>query len=80
MLPWNRGSQIKQIRRERDTEFLSIPDMNGHFESRLIKLGGSAPDSPSCPDQIWPADKLSWGEKQLATLFAAEAMKRDHFL
>lgn len=35
------------------------------------------PDSPSCSDQVWPADKLSRGEKQLATLFATEKMKRD---
>ena len=35
------------------------------------------PDSPSCSDQVWPADKLSRGEKQLATLFATEKRKRD---
>ena len=55
----------------------------GHLETRpreRVWSTPAAPDSPSCPDQVWPADKLSCGEKQLATLFATEKMKRDPLL
>ena len=55
----------------------------GNLETRPTERVWSAPaepDSPSCPDQVWPADKLSCGEKQLATLFATENMKRDPLL
>ena len=55
----------------------------GHLETRpreRVWSAPAAPDSPSCPDQVWPADKLSCGEKQLATLFATEKMKRDPLL